>query len=64
MEKNALDWVAFVLVIVGSVNWGLFGLFDLDLVQVVFGSVSWLATLVYALVGLAGLYMIYFVASK
>lgn len=64
MEKNALDWIALVLVIIGAVNWGLVGVANLDLVNAIFGSVSWLATTVYILVGLAGLYLIYFAAAK
>lgn len=63
MAKNWLDWVAIVLVIIGAINWGLVGLFQLDLVNAIFGSVAWLATVVYVLVGLAGLYMIYFVSK-
>jgi uncharacterized membrane protein YuzA (DUF378 family) len=64
MAKSVLDWIAFVLVIIGAVNWGLVGLFQIDLVNSIFGSISWLATIVYVLVGLAGLYMIYYVAKK
>jgi len=63
MGKSALDWIALVLVIVGAVNWGLVGLFNLNVVDSVLGSVGWLLKLVYILVGLAGLYMIYW-ASK
>jgi uncharacterized membrane protein YuzA (DUF378 family) len=55
-----LDTIATALVIVGAVNWGLVGLFHLDLVAAVFGmsfgEVSVLSAVVYALVGLAGLY--------
>jgi uncharacterized membrane protein YuzA (DUF378 family) len=60
MEKNVLDWIAIVLVIIGAVNWGLVGLFSLDLVQLVLGSIPILAKIVYILVGLSGLYLIYF----
>ena len=63
-KKNWLDWTAWILVIVGAINWGLVGLFSFDLVNVIFGSISWLATLVYVLVGLAGLYMLYYVFKK
>ena len=59
MKMNALDWIAFVLVIVGAINWGLVGLFKLDLVQLLVGSIPIVATIVYVLVGLSGLYMIY-----
>lgn len=59
MAKSVLDIIALVLLIIGGINWGLVGLFQLDLVNVIFGSVAWLATVVYVLVGLAGLYGIY-----
>ena len=63
MAKSALDWVALVLVVVGGLNWGLVGLFNWNLVDAIFGSVAWLARLIYILVGLSALYMIWF-ASK
>lgn len=48
--------VAFVLVIVGAVNWGLVGLAQFDLVAALFGgSVAPLSRIVYSLVGIAGL---------
>ncbi|MFA5019879.1 MAG: DUF378 domain-containing protein [Candidatus Pacearchaeota archaeon] len=64
MAKNWIDWVAIVLVIIGAVNWGLVGIGNWDLVDIVFGSVAWLAKAVYILVGLAGLYMIYTSTKK
>lgn len=64
MEKNILDWIALVLVIVGGLNWGLVGLLQLDLVQALFGSIPILATITYSLVGLAAVYMIYFAVMK
>ncbi|MBU4070482.1 MAG: DUF378 domain-containing protein [Nanoarchaeota archaeon] len=64
MEKSALDWIALVLLIVGGVNWGLVGLLDLDLVDLIFGSVGWLATTVYTLVGISALYTIYYLFKE
>ncbi len=64
MGKSVLDWIALVLVIIGAINWGLVGIAGWNLVEIVLGSISWLATLVYILVGLAGLYLIYFAAKK
>lgn len=55
MKKGVLDWIALVLVLVGTVNWGLVALVDVDLVDIIFGSVSWLATIVYVLVALSGI---------
>lgn len=59
MRYNAMDWTAFVLVIVGALNWGLVGLFDYNLVDSLFGVGSALSRIVYSLVGLAGVYTIY-----
>jgi len=57
--KN-LDVLAAGLVIVGALNWGLAGVFHVDLVATLFGmrfgETSTLSSVVYALVGLAGLY--------
>jgi uncharacterized membrane protein YuzA (DUF378 family) len=57
---KALDTIATALVIVGALNWGLVGLFHVDLVAAVFGlnfgEVSLATSAVYTLVGLAGLY--------
>jgi uncharacterized membrane protein YuzA (DUF378 family) len=57
---KTLDVLAAVLVVIGALNWGLVGLASLDLVATVFGmgfgETSALSSLVYALVGLAGLY--------
>jgi uncharacterized protein len=47
-------WLAMILVIIGAVNWGLVGLFQFDLVAVLFGPASALSRLVCSLVGLAG----------
>jgi hypothetical protein len=57
-QKSTLDWIVLVLVIVGAVNWGLVGLFGLDLVDKILGSIPMLAKIVYILVGIAGLHMI------
>lgn len=47
--------IANILVIVGAINWGLFGLFNLDLINVLFGGMAGLAKVVYILIGLSGL---------
>jgi uncharacterized membrane protein YuzA (DUF378 family) len=56
---NWLDWVAFVLVIVGALNWGLVGFFNYNLVDAIFGTGSTVSAIIYAVVGLSGLYVIY-----
>ncbi len=65
MKMNAADWVAWVLVLVGGLNWGLVGFFQYDLVASIFGgSDNVVARVVYALVGLAALYIIVMMAMK
>ena len=51
--------VAYILVIVGALNWGLIGFFQFNLVNKLFNSVSWLERLVYVLVGVAAVMMLF-----
>ena len=55
-----LDKTSLALVIVGALNWGLIGFFNFDLVAFLFGSMTWLSRIVYALVGISGLYLLTF----
>ena len=57
---KTLDVIALTLVIIGAVNWGLIGFFSFDLVAAIFGVMSGFSRVIYALVGLAGLYAITF----
>ncbi len=51
--------IAYVLVIVGAINWGLFGLFDLNLVSTVFaGARTAGSVIVYTLIALSALWLI------
>lgn len=58
MNSKCFDYIALVLVIVGAVNWGLIGFFKFDLVAFLFGQMTWISRIVYAIVGLCGLYTI------
>lgn len=51
-----LHMVTFLLTVVGAVNWGLVGLLDLNLVQVLLGQWMMLEKVVYVLVGLSAVY--------
>ena len=62
MKLSTLDVIALVLVIIGGLNWGLVA-FNFNLVTVLFGSMPWLVTIVYLLVGLSALYLA-FVSPK
>lgn len=59
MNMKALDFTALTLVIVGAINWGLIGFFKFDLISTIFGGeTSLISRIIYAIVGLAGLYSI------
>lgn len=58
MNTKVLDTILLILVIAGAVNWGLIGFFRFNLVSFVFGNMSWLSRVIYALIGLSGIYMI------
>lgn len=59
MKMNGLEWVAWVLMVVGGLNWGLVGLFGVDAVVWVLGLDSVLSQVVYVLVGLSALFWIW-----
>lgn len=50
---NAIKIISYVLVLVGALNWGLVGLFNINLVALIFGDMTALARIVYTLVGLS-----------
>ncbi len=60
---NAWDWIALVLTIIGGLNWGLVGFFKYNLVDSIFGTMSDVSRIIYALVGLAAIYLIFVVGS-
>jgi hypothetical protein len=55
---RAINLITLVLLIVGGLNWGLVGLLEFDLVAALFGEMSALSRIVYALVGLSALWQI------
>ncbi len=57
---KALNGIALTLVIIGAINWLLVGLFEFNLVDAIFGSLSILTRIIYIIVGIAGLWSIAF----
>lgn len=60
---NSLKPIAFALLIIGGLNWGLVGLggfmgSNWNLVSLIFGSWPWLEWTVYILVGLSALWIL------
>ncbi|MFL0268295.1 DUF378 domain-containing protein [Candidatus Clostridium radicumherbarum] len=60
-KVNLIDKVSCILVIFGALNWGLFGLFGLDLVRILVGNhLQLIARIIYILIGVAGIDVLLF----
>lgn len=57
---KVINGIALTLVIIGALNWLLVGLFEFNLVDAIFGSLSVLTRIIYIIVGIAGLWSIAF----
>ncbi|MBQ4145263.1 MAG: DUF378 domain-containing protein [Clostridia bacterium] len=56
-----MDILALILIIVGALNWGSIGIFGFDIVAALFGGqLSVLSRIIFAIVGLGGLWAITF----
>lgn len=64
MKLNTFDYIAAVLVIIGGLNWGLVGFFDYNIITALFSKVPAIERIIYAAVGIAALYLIYFFSRK
>lgn len=53
---KVLRFIVMLLMVIGSLNWGLVGFFQYNLVADLFGDMSGFTRFIYAIVGLAGLY--------
>ena len=60
MNHKALDYTALTLAIIGAINWGLIGFFSFDLVAFIFGNLTWISRIIYAVVGVCWIYLISF----
>ena len=47
MGSKCLRYTALTISIIGAVNWGLIGFFNLNLVALLFGSMSWISRIIY-----------------
>ena len=57
MQKSTIGLVVGILLVIGGLNWGLVGLFNLDVIANVFGDTEALGSkVVYILIGLAAIY--------
>lgn len=58
-KGNAFDWIVWLLIVIGALNWGLVGFFQFNLIDVIFHAVPVVSRVIYAVVGLCALYSIY-----
>ena len=58
-SEKWLHIVAFSLLLVGGLNWGLVGFFGFDLVETLLGNWPMLVQVVYSLVGLSTVYVLF-----
>lgn len=58
MNSKIIDYTALTIVIIGAINWGLIGFFNFNLVSFLFGGVGWISRIIYAVVGICGLYLV------
>ncbi len=56
--------IAYILIIVGALNWGVYGVAGYDVVNILFGTVPVIARIIYVLVGLSAVYMILLKSTK
>lgn len=64
MKMSGMDWVVWILLFIGGLNWGLVGAFDYNLVDSIFGVDSTISMIIYILVGLAAIWSLITAFSK
>jgi hypothetical protein len=67
MNLNLLKSITYIIAIIGALNLGLLGLFDIDLISLVFGEMSFLSRTIYNLFGLSAilsLFIEFYVSKK
>ncbi len=55
---NALRIIAYILVLVGAINWGLVGMMDFDLVALLFGEMTVLSRIIYSIIGISAILLL------
>lgn len=58
MNTKGLDYTILTIAIIGAINWGLVGFFKLDLVNMIFGDMTIISRIIYAIIGLCVLYLV------
>lgn len=64
MKMSAMDWLVWVLLFVGGLNWGLVGAFKYNLVTELLGEDTAVTMVIFVLVGLAALWSLFSMFMK
>ena len=51
---RTIHWIALALVVIGALNWGTIGFFQINVVSLLFGPVG--SRILFAIVGIAGIW--------
>lgn len=52
-----IDMLALILLVIGGINWGFWGVVNFNIIDYVFGKI-WIDKVIYFLVGISGLYVL------
>lgn len=52
---NILRYTAYVLTLIGALNWGLIGIFGFDLVAAIFGDMTVMSRILYSVIGVSAI---------
>lgn len=55
---KVIDTIALILVIIGAIVWGVIGIFNFNIVDAIFGTMSIVSRIIYILVGISGIWAI------
>ncbi|MBR1380167.1 MAG: DUF378 domain-containing protein [Alphaproteobacteria bacterium] len=62
--RGIINYICKPLTFIGAINWGLVGLFGINLVYILFGA-GWLSRIIYALIGIAAVtWIVWFFISR
>lgn len=56
---KTINWITYFLVIFGAINWGIIGVWNINLLELLFEESNLIVRIVSILVGLSGLRMVY-----
>jgi uncharacterized protein len=51
-----VHWIALIIVIIGALNWGMVGFFNIDVISGIFGFGSIASLVIFAIIGVAGIW--------